>query len=102
MIAKAPFGRTGHLSTRAVFGGAALSNVTPEDADRTLDVLLQYGINHIDTAASYGDSELHVGRWMDQHRKAFFLATKTDQRTYETARDQIHRSLERLRVNSVD
>ncbi len=102
MITKSPFGRTGHLSTRTIFGAAALSKVTPEEADRTLDVLLQYGVNHIDTAASYGDSELHVGRWMDRHRQAFFLATKTNQRTYETARDQIHRSLERLRVSSVD
>ncbi|HLY27783.1 MAG TPA: aldo/keto reductase [Aggregatilineales bacterium] len=102
MIAKAPFGRIGHVSTRTIFGGAALGNVTAEEADRTLDVLLQYGVNHIDTAASYGDSELHVGRWMDRHRKEFFLATKTDQRTYQTARDQIHRSLERLRVSSVD
>ncbi len=102
MIEKAPFGRTGHLSTRTLFGGAALGEVTQAEADRTLDVLLEYGVNHIDTAASYGDSELRIGPWMDNYRSQFFLATKTGERTYPKARDQIHKSLERLRVSSVD
>jgi aryl-alcohol dehydrogenase-like predicted oxidoreductase len=102
MISKQPFGRIGHMSTRAVFGAAALGNVTQDEADRTLDVLLQYGINHIDTAASYGESEIRIGPWMDRHRKEFFLATKAQERTYAQARDQIHRSLERLRVSQVD
>jgi aryl-alcohol dehydrogenase-like predicted oxidoreductase len=102
MIAKQPFGRTGHMSTRLIFGGAAFSSVTQAEADRTLDVLLKYGINHIDTAASYGDSELHIGPWMARHRQDFFLATKTGERTYQKARDEFHRSLERLRVDRVD
>lgn len=102
MIATAPFGRTGHNSTRAIFGAAALSRVTQEEADRTLELLLQYGINHIDTAASYGDSELRIGPWMAEYRSRFFLATKTGERTYQQARDEIRRSLERLRVDSVD
>src|SRR5512141_2416701 len=102
MIAKQTFGRTGHQSTRAIFGAAALGNVTQDEADRTLEVLLLYGVNHIDTAASYGDSELRIGPWMREHRKNFFLATKTGERTYEKARVQFHRSLERLRVDSVD
>jgi len=102
MIAKQPFGRTGHMSTRAIFGAAALSRVSQPEADRTLEALLQYGINHIDTAASYGDSELRIGPWMDHHRGQFFLATKTGQRTYQQARDEFHRSLERLRVDQVD
>lgn len=102
MITKTPFGRIGHQSTRIIFGAAALGNVSQDDADRTLDVLLQFGINHIDTAASYGESELRVGKWMDRHRADFFLATKTNQRTYQESRDQIHKSLERLRVSQVD
>jgi aryl-alcohol dehydrogenase-like predicted oxidoreductase len=102
MIGKQPFGRTGHMSTRLIFGGAAFSSVTQAEADRTLDVLLEYGINHIDTAASYGDSELHIGPWMARHRQDFFLATKTGERTYQKARDEFHRSLERLRVDQVD
>src|SRR5438270_13504226 len=81
MIATQPFGRTGHMSTRAIFGAAALSSVTQGEADRTLEVLLQYGVNHIDTAASYGDSELRIGPWMDRHRQDFFLATKTGRPT---------------------
>ena len=102
MIEKIPFGRTGHVSTRTLFGAAALGNVTQAEADRTLDVLLEYGVNHIDTAASYGESELRIGPWMAQYRDQFFLATKTGERTYQKARDQFHKSLERLRVPSVD
>jgi aryl-alcohol dehydrogenase-like predicted oxidoreductase len=102
MIEKFPFGRTGHLSTRTVFGAAALSQVTQAEADNTLDVLLRYGVNHIDTAASYGEAELRIGPWMARHRPHFFLATKTGERTYQKARDEIHRSLERLQVEHVD
>ena len=102
MIATQPFGRTGHTSTRTIFGAFALSNVTQDYADRTLELLVEYGINHIDTAASYGDSELRIGPWMARYRDHFFLATKTGERTYEKARDEIHRSLQRLRVPQVD
>jgi aryl-alcohol dehydrogenase-like predicted oxidoreductase len=99
MIRKQPFGRTGHMSTVTIFGGAAIGGVDQATADRTLETLLEYGINHIDTAASYGDSELRIGPWMEKHRQDFFLATKTGERTYEKAKDQIHRSLERLRTD---
>src|SRR5262249_6587714 len=102
MIEQAPFGHTGHESTRTIFGAAALGGVSQEEADRTLEALLRYGVNHIDTAASYGQSEERIGPWMAQHRKDFFLATKTGQRKYQEARDEIHRSLERLRVDYVD
>lgn len=102
MIATLPFGRTGHMSTRTLFGAAALGNVSQDVADRTLEVLLRYGVNHIDTAASYGDAELRIGPWMREHRGHFFLATKTGRRGYQEAKDEIHRSLERLRVDHVD
>jgi aryl-alcohol dehydrogenase-like predicted oxidoreductase len=101
-IEKRPFGRTGHLSTVTLFGAAALSRVTQAEADATLDVLLEYGVNHIDTAASYGESELRIGPWMKRHRQDFFLATKTGERTYEKAKAEIHRSLERLQTDHVD
>lgn len=102
MIAKAPFGRTGHMSSRAIFGAAALGRVTQEEADQTLEVLLKYGVNHIDTAASYGESELRIGPWMKDHRDKFFLATKTGLRTYDEAKAEFMKSLERLQVDSVD
>jgi predicted aldo/keto reductase-like oxidoreductase len=102
MIAQQTFGRTGHISTRTLFGAAALSRVTQEEADRTLDLLLEHGVNHIDTAAGYGDSELRIGPWMERYRQDFFLATKTGERTYQAAKDQFHQSLERLRVDGVD
>ena len=98
----APFGRTGHHSTRVIFGAAALGVMRQEKADQLLDVLLEYGVNHIDTAASYGDSELRVGPWMERHRERFFLASKTGERTYAGARASVQRSLERLRVERID
>lgn len=102
MIRKQPFGSTGHMSTVTLFGAAALGRVTQEEADRTLELLLEYGVNHIDTAASYGDAELRIGPWMAKHRKDFFLATKTGERSYQAAKEEIHRSLERLQVEQVD
>lgn len=97
-----PFGRTGHDSSVTLFGGASLVSVTQADADRTLEVLLENGINHIDTAAGYGDSELRIAPWMKRHREDFFLATKTGERTYAAAKEQIEKSLERLDVDCVD
>ncbi|HEU0116009.1 MAG TPA: aldo/keto reductase, partial [Thermomicrobiales bacterium] len=76
-----PFGRTGHRSTRTIFGAAVFSDVTQAEADRTMDLLSRFGVNHIDTAASYGDSELRLGPWMQRQRANFFLATKTGERT---------------------
>jgi hypothetical protein len=102
MIPKIPFGRTGHLSTRTLFGAASLGGVTQDEADRTLEVLLKYGVNHIDTAASYGDAEDRIGPWMSQHRGDFFIATKTGDRTYQDAKESIHRSLERMRIDRFD
>jgi aryl-alcohol dehydrogenase-like predicted oxidoreductase len=102
MIAKQPFGRTGHESTRAIFGGAALSKVTQDEADQTLEVLLRYGINHIDVAAGYGDAELRIAPWLQKHPGHFFLATKTGERRYDDAKRQIHLSLERMGVERVD
>ena len=102
MIEKLPFGRTNHLSTRTLFGAAALGHVTQAEADRSMELLLEYGVNHIDTAASYGEAELRLGPWMETHRDRFFLATKTGERTYEKARDQIRDSLKRLRTSHID
>lgn len=102
MIEHRPFGRTGHQSTVTLFGAAALARATQDEADRALELLLRYGVNHIDTAARYGDSELRIGPWMARHRKDFFLATKTGSRSAREAREDLHRSLERLRVGSVD
>jgi aryl-alcohol dehydrogenase-like predicted oxidoreductase len=101
-IDRFPFGKTGHPSTRIIFGAAALARATQEQADRALELLLAAGVNHIDTAAVYGDSELWIGPWMERHRADFFLATKTGERSYEGAREGILRSLERLRVERID
>jgi aryl-alcohol dehydrogenase-like predicted oxidoreductase len=102
VIPRRPFGATGHESSRVIFGAAAFWSANPEWEERTLALLLEHGVNHIDVAASYGDAELHVGHWMDRHRDRFFLATKTGERTYEGAKAEFQRSLERLQVDGVD
>ncbi len=102
MIVRHPFGRTGHESSRVIFGAAALAEVSQRQADAALPMLLEHGVNHIDTAASYGDAELRLAPWLREHRAAFFLATKTGERTYAAAREEIRRSLERMGVEQVD
>lgn len=102
MLATAPFGRTGHASSRVIFGAAALGGMRQDRADQVLAQLLAAGVNHIDTAASYGDAELRIGPWMAEHRSRFFLATKTGERHGDAARAELERSLTRLQVDSVD
>jgi aryl-alcohol dehydrogenase-like predicted oxidoreductase len=102
MIDKYPFGRTGHLSSRAILGAAAFGGATQDETDAAMDISLSYGVNHVDTAASYGESELRLGDWIRRHGQPFFLATKTGERTRDKAREEIHRSLVRLRVDRVD
>jgi aryl-alcohol dehydrogenase-like predicted oxidoreductase len=97
-----PFGRTGHQSTRIIFGAAALGRVSQDVADRSLEVLLEHGINHLDVAASYGDAELRIAPWLKRYPGRFFVATKTGKRKAEEAREELHRSLDRLSVDHVD
>lgn len=102
MIERIPFGRTGHQSTSVLFGAAALGSMRQERADAVLEQVLAAGVNHIDTAASYGDAELRLAPFLKHHRGTFFLATKTGQRTAAGAREELHRSLDRLGVTQVD
>src|SRR5215211_4836440 len=95
-------GRLGRMNSVLIFGGAALSEVTEEEADRAISLSLEAGVNHFDTAADYGDSELHYGRWMPEIRDGIFLSTKTGEREKAAAARQIRASLERLRVDRVD
>lgn len=97
-----PFGRTGHDSTRVLFGAAALGAMSQQRADATLELIAGHGVNHIDTAASYGESELRLAPWLVDHRDDVFLATKTGERTGPAARDELERSLTRLGVDHVD
>ena len=102
MIEKRVFGRSGHHSSATLFGAAALGNVTQAEAERTLDLVLEYGVNHIDTANSYGESEKRIGPWLARHRSEFFLATKTGHRTYQGAREHLARSLDLLHTDHID
>jgi aryl-alcohol dehydrogenase-like predicted oxidoreductase len=102
MIDRMPFGATGHESSRVIFGAAALGSVSKTDADRAFDLVVQHGVNHIDVAASYGDAELRVATWLRREPGMFFVATKTGERTYRGAREEIRRSLDRLGVDRID
>jgi aryl-alcohol dehydrogenase-like predicted oxidoreductase len=102
MIERAPFGATGHDSSRVIFGAAALGSVSLNDSERALELVLEHGVNHIDVAASYGDAELRIATWLRRHPGTFFVATKTGERTYRGAREEIRRSLDRLGVDQVD
>ena len=100
MIERAPFGATGHESSRVIFGAAALGDASKADADRTRELIERHEINHIDVAASYGDAELRIAPWLKD--RDYFVATKTGERTYAAAKEQLHRSLDRLQVDHVD
>ncbi|MBI9102165.1 MAG: aldo/keto reductase [Spirochaetales bacterium] len=102
MIETNEFGHTGHLSTRVLFGGASFWDVSQKEADKILELLLEHGINHIDTAASYGDAELRIGPWMKKNRDKFFLATKTEERTYRGALEELENSRRRLDSDVID
>ena len=102
MISRDVFGRSGHLSSRVILGAAAFWQVTQGEADAAIELALSLGVNHVDVAASYGEAELRLGGWISQHGKSFFLATKTGERTANKAREEFHRSLERLQVAQVD
>ncbi len=102
MIPTAPFGSTGHDSTRIILGAAALFGGPGPKADAALETLREAGVNHIDAAASYGDAELALAPWMKRHRDEFFLATKTGKRDYAGAREQIEASRQRMQVDQID
>ena len=102
MISLLPFGSTGHQSTRTIFGAAALGDVTQDEADATMELVLSHSINHVDVAASYGEAEVRLAPFLADHRSEVFLATKTGERDAEAAWVEINRSLERMQVDHVD
>jgi aryl-alcohol dehydrogenase-like predicted oxidoreductase len=102
MISKQKFGRSGHESSQIIFGSYALSNATQDEADRVLEILLDFGVNHIDTAPMYGNAEKCIGSWMKKYRDEFFIATKSRSRSHEGAWKNLQRSLKRLEVDYVD
>jgi len=102
MIERIPFGRTGHVGARLIFGAAALGAMRQERADAVLETLLEFGIDHLDTAARYGDSELRIAPWLRSDRERYFVASKTGERASRPARESIHRSLEQLGIDRLD
>jgi aryl-alcohol dehydrogenase-like predicted oxidoreductase len=99
---KRRFGRTGHMSTVAIFGAAAFYEVTQAEADVAMQRVIAAGVNHIDVAPSYGMAEERLGPWLERERDRFFLGCKTQERTRQAAAAELRRSLERLRVDDLD
>ncbi|HSL43016.1 MAG TPA: aldo/keto reductase [Anaerolineales bacterium] len=96
------FGRTGHMSTVAIFGAAAFMSISQEDADKVIESVIEAGINHIDVAPSYGQAEIRIGPWMPRERGRFFLGCKTMERTKEAAWNEMQQSLKRLQTENFD
>lgn len=102
MIERKAFGNTFHNSSRVIFGGASLSDGNRKRADRALELLRSYGVNHIDTSVSYGDADLRIGEWMKERREEFFLGGKIDARSYRDARSELDTSLTNLQTDHFD
>jgi aryl-alcohol dehydrogenase-like predicted oxidoreductase len=96
------FGRIGHMSTVAIFGAAAFSQVSQEEADKVMELIIEAGVNHIDVAPSYGQAESRIGPWMPRERGRFFLGCKTMERTREGAWKEMQESLKRLQTETFD
>ena len=96
------FGRTGHMSTTAIFGAAAFWEISQQDADKVLEQVIKAGVNHIDVAPSYGQAEERIGPWMPRERGRFFLGCKTTERTKDGAWNEMQRSLKRLQTETFD
>jgi aryl-alcohol dehydrogenase-like predicted oxidoreductase len=96
------FGRSGHMSTIAIFGAAAFWEISQKAADQVMEQVIAAGINHIDVAPSYGQAEIRIGPWMPRERQRFFLGCKTTERTREGAWNEMQRSLKRLQTESFD
>jgi len=102
MLPTSVFGRTGHASSRVIFGGAALGELSQRRAYDTLEIARMAGVNHYDTAHSYGHAEDVMKPWLAEHRSSIFLATKTGERTGEAARAGLEDSLRRMGVDRVE
>jgi aryl-alcohol dehydrogenase-like predicted oxidoreductase len=96
------FGRTGHMSTVAIFGAAAFWQISQENADQVMELIIEAGVNHIDVAPSYGQAEIRIGPWMPRERERFFLGCKTTERTREGAWNEMQASLKRLQTETFD
>ena len=96
------FGRTGHMSTIVIFGAFAVGQLNQREADETMELILAHGVNHIDVAPSYHEAWLRLGPWLERHRYDFFVGCKTQLRDRREAREELHRSLERLRIDTFD
>ncbi|CAG7646633.1 aldo/keto reductase [Paenibacillus allorhizosphaerae] len=96
------FGNTGHRASSLGFGAMNLPGVPFEQAKAALNYALDEGINYIDTAAGYRNSEEIIGDSISHRRSEYFLATKTNKRDYKTAMEEMERSLTRMKTDVID
>lgn len=84
------------------FGAMNLPGVSIDQSREVLNYALDRGINYIDTAAAYRNSEEIIGECISHRRSEYFLATKTAKRDYKSAKEEIENSLKRMKTDHVD
>jgi uncharacterized protein len=97
-----PLGKTGlHVSIIGL-GGVQLNSSSTDYAVRIVQRALDLGVNYVDTARAYGDSEIKVGLAIKGRRQQVYVSTKTEAKTRDQAWRDIEQSLQRLQVDYVD
>ena len=95
-------GKTGLRISRTGFGALPIQRVTFEEASQLLNRALDGGVNYIDTARAYSDSEEKIGRAISHRRGEFFIATKTGAQDAKTFQSHLETSLRMLRTDCID
>jgi aryl-alcohol dehydrogenase-like predicted oxidoreductase len=95
-------GRTGHLSSVAILGGAACWAASPEQAGAWLGIALERGVNHLDIAPQYGAAERVVGPHLAPHRERLFIAGKTLRSNPDGVQDQFDTTRRLLHADVLD
>jgi aryl-alcohol dehydrogenase-like predicted oxidoreductase len=102
LIPKKRLGRIEQEVSVISLGGCGVGRISQEEADKVIKSCFDHGVNMIDIAPTYGESELRLAPWMKTHRDKVFLAEKTTKRTKRDAERELHQSLERLGVDKFD
>ena len=99
---KRAYGNTAEMLSLIGFGGIVARDTTPEEANERVAFAVENGINYFDVAPGYGTAEICLGPALESYRKDGFLACKTGVRDKEGAREELERSLKRLRTDHFD
>ena len=96
------FGKTGWEISVIGFGAIKLPRLSQRECDSLLSRAIDGGINFVDTADCYGDSEEKIGLALSKRRKEFYLSTKIDERDALGVQKKLERCLRRLKTDWID